>query len=67
MQQITYQDKTYKPQKSSFIITSTKEEPDGTEKLSNHIRTAPTVTLGEEENKKSHTQDKNEEKGEEKI
>ena len=66
MQQITYKNKTNKPQKSSFIITSTKEEPDGIEKP-NHVRTAPTVTQGEEEDKKSHTWAKNEEKGEEKI
>ena len=53
MQQITYKNKTNEPQKSSFIITLTKEEANGTEKP-NHVRTAPTVTQGEEENKKSH-------------
>ena len=44
-----------------------KEESDGTEKLPNHARTAPTVTEGGEENKKRHTLNKNEEEGEEKV
>ena len=49
-----------------FIITLTKEEPDGTKKLPNHIRIAPTVAQGGEENK-NHAHDKNEEEGEEKY
>lgn len=67
MQEITYQNKNKKPQKSSFIITLTEEELDGIEKLPNHARAEPIVAQGGEENKKNHAQDKNEEEGEEKV
>ena len=52
MQQITYHNETKRPKSLLFIITSKKEEPNGT---------TPTMAHAGEENKKNQAKDKDEE------
>ena len=63
MQHITYHNKTKIPKSLLFIITSKKEEPNGT-KLPNHARTTPTIAHAGEENKENQAKDNDEEERE---